>query len=511
MSPYSGDCFPEAADDRYGINSKKFIEVGDIMKRTIGGNMKRGRSVIEGENISDLSASSLTLKVSNENCGGSDLTAETMAEGSPRASSSWDYGCILKLDSAIDAGGNTSGLSELAVGKSQVDQGCYKSYVVSDTNKSEGPQKIHEENLKIDRTRVSGMLNMDSIYSAISSSRPNIEKDEEMGDWLELGLSSGHHGSKGFQVTKETNTKPGSFTKTDTSIRKGHEKDNVSLISSCHQPYVHTSGLSFRTSEHLFSPQYTSGSYQVSQQAGQEIRRSDFLYPISGPSAPLLQDTVYRIQSQDYCSNREFGWTKNTNIGEFIRPIVSDKLTHGKRLLQGGLTGKTQYQMGPQYTQPLSIYQSQEREILGQLAGGMQPFSVTQNARISKHRKQEAGFWFILQVANTQNRDRFLPQIPKAYLRIKDGSMTIMTVKKYLASKLGLHNETEIEISCKGQQVLPSVSLQHVRDVIWFSSLKLKQGSEPAGRTRTELGNAPSGVSYQHVMILNYQRSLRDT
>lgn len=507
MSPYSGDCFCEAVDDRYGINSKNIIEVGDIIKPTTGaGSMKQGRSVTElGENISDISASSLTLKVSNENCGGSDLTAETMAEGSPRASSSWDYGYILKLDSTIDAGGNTSGLSDLVVGDSQVAQGCnYKSYVLSDTIKSEGLKKMmHEENLQIDRTRLSGML-MDSIYSPISSCSPKLEKDKEMGDWLELGLASGHHGSKGFQVTKhfETNTKPGSFMKTNTSIRKGHEKDNVFLISSCdHQPYVQTSGLSIRTSEPSFSTQYnTSGSYQVSQQAGQEIRRSDFLYPISGQSA-LLQDTIYRIQSQDYCNNGEFAWTKSTNIGEFIRPSVSEKVTNGRRLLPGGLTGRTQYQRRPQYTQPLSIYQSQQRETLVKLAGGMQPFSVTQNAMISKHRKREAGLWFILQVANTQNRDSFLPQIPKAYLRIKDGSMTILMVKKYLASKLGFHNESEIEISCKGQQLLPSVSLQHVRDVIWFSSLKLKQGSEVP---------APS-FSYQHVMILNYQRSLRHT
>lgn len=510
MSPYCSDFFHEAADDHYGINSKSAIEVGDIIKVTTGGNMKRGRSLIEGENVSDLSASSLTLKVSNENCGGSDLTAETMAEGSPRASSSLDYGCILKLDSAIEAGGNTSGLSELAVGKSQVARGCYKSYIISDTDKSEGlKQMILKENLTLDRTGVSGMR-MDSIYSAISSSSPKLKKDEEMGDWLELGLVSGHHGSKGFQVTKnsEADTKPGSFTKINTHIRNGHEKDTVSLFSSCHQPYLQTSSLSFCTSEPLFSTQYTSGSYQVSRQAGQEIR-SDFLYPISGPSA-LLQDTIDKIQSQDYCSNGEFAWTKNTSFGEFIRPSVSDKVDHGRRLLSGGLSGTTQYQRRPQYTQPLSTYQSQQRETLVQLAGGMQPFSVTQNARISKYRRREAGLWFILQVAHTQNRERFLPQIPKAYLRIKDGSMTILMVKKYLASKLGLHNESEIEISCKGQQVLPSVSLQYVRDVIWFSSLKLKQGSESAGRTMAEIANAPS-FSNQRVMILNYQRSLHDT
>lgn len=516
MSPYSGNFFHEAAavanDYYYGINDKSGIEIADIIKLSTGGNLKRSRSSMEGENVSDLSANSLTLKVSNENCEGSDLTAETVAQGSPIATSSLDYGCILKLDTAIEAGVNTSGLSELAAGNSKVAQGCYKSYLIADTEKPEGlKQMILKENLITDRTLVSGML-MDSIYSAISSSGPKLKKDEDMPDWLELGLASGHHGSKGFQVTKnsETNTKPGSFARKNTHNRDDREKDIVFLNSSCHQPYLQTSSLSFSTSEPLFSTEYTPGSYQVSQQAGQEIRRSDFLYPISGPSA-LLQDTINKIQPQDYCRNGEFACSRNKSFGEFIRPGVSDKIAHGKRLLSGGLSGRTQYQSFPPYTQPLSSYQSQQREALVKLPSGLQPFSVIQNARISKYRRREAGLWFTLQVAHTQNRERFLPQIPKAYLRIKDGSMTILMVKKYLAGKLGLNNESEIEISCKGQQVLPSLSLQHVRDVIWFSSLKLNQGSEAAGRTKTEIANAPSLSYQQHVMILNYERSLRDT
>lgn len=525
MGHYSGNILHEAAaaddyyyaadDYYYGISDKSGIEVADIFKLSTGGNLIRSRNLMEGENVSDLSANSRTLKISNENCGGSDLTAETMAERSPIATSSLDYGCIFKLDSAIEAGVNTSGLSELAAGNSKEAQGCYKSYLMSDTEKPEGLKQTIlkenlNENLKTDGTLVSGML-MDSIYSAISSSGPKIKKDEDMPEWLELGLASGHHGSKGFQVTKtsETNTKPGSFAKTNTHIRDDHEKDIVFLNSSCHQPYLQTTSLSFSKSEPLFSTEYTSGSYQVSQQAGQEIRRSDFLYPISGPSA-LLQDTIDKIQPQDYCGNGEFAWTRNKSFGDFIRPGVSDKIAHDRELLSGGLSGRTQYQSCPPYTQPLSSYQSQQREALVQLTSGLEPFSVTQNARISKYSRREAGLWFTLQVAHTQNRECLLPQIPKAYLRIKDGSMTILMVKKYLASKLGLHNESEIEISCKGQQVLPSLSLQHVRDAIWFSSLKLKKGSEPAGRTKTEFAKTPS-LSYQNVMILNYQRSLRDT
>ncbi|KAH9322033.1 hypothetical protein KI387_016672, partial [Taxus chinensis] len=53
------------------------------------------------------------------------------------------------------------------------------------------------------------------------------------------------------------------------------------------------------------------------------------------------------------------------------------------------------------------------------------------------------GLWFALQAVNDQNGDRMLPQIPKNYLRIKDTTVTISLLKKYLANKLGLNSESE--------------------------------------------------------------------
>ncbi|KAL5082753.1 hypothetical protein RYX36_011174, partial [Vicia faba] len=41
-------------------------------------------------------------------------------------------------------------------------------------------------------------------------------------------------------------------------------------------------------------------------------------------------------------------------------------------------------------------------------------------------------------------KEPFLPQIPKNYLRIKDGRMTVRLLMKYLVNKLKLENESEI-------------------------------------------------------------------
>ncbi|KAL6652798.1 hypothetical protein ACP70R_011723 [Stipagrostis hirtigluma subsp. patula] len=54
-----------------------------------------------------------------------------------------------------------------------------------------------------------------------------------------------------------------------------------------------------------------------------------------------------------------------------------------------------------------------------------------------------AGVWFALQAAPHQGREPFLPQIPRSYLRIKDGRVTVRLLIKYLANKLGLEDESE--------------------------------------------------------------------
>eukprot|EP01018_Ginkgo_biloba_P013060 Gb_00899 [translate_table: standard] len=100
---------------------------------------------------------------------------------------------------------------------------------------------------------------------------------------------------------------------------------------------------------------------------------------------------------------------------------------------------------------PRSQYDHQHETIarkslgLGPL-GELQQFPrglLAENARICRPARAQTGLWFTLQASNNQSGDRMLPQIPRNYLRIKDGTMTILVVKKYLVSKLGLNSESE--------------------------------------------------------------------
>nr|KAJ0214182.1 hypothetical protein LSAT_V11C400157270 [Lactuca sativa] len=91
-------------------------------------------------------------------------------------------------------------------------------------------------------------------------------------------------------------------------------------------------------------------------------------------------------------------------------------------------------------------------------------------------RRPHSGVWFILQASQNQ-----------------DGRMTVRLLIKYLVNKLKLDSEFEVEITCKGQQLLPFMTLQHVRDNIWNSP-------------RNEVVFPHSSATIDHLMLLNYGR-----
>ncbi|ESQ41269.1 hypothetical protein EUTSA_v10015692mg, partial [Eutrema salsugineum] len=62
---------------------------------------------------------------------------------------------------------------------------------------------------------------------------------------------------------------------------------------------------------------------------------------------------------------------------------------------------------------------------------------------IDPPRRPHSGIWFLLQASQNQTREPFLPQIPKSYLRIKDGKMTVRLLMKYLVNKLRLEHESQ--------------------------------------------------------------------
>ncbi|XVF02151.1 hypothetical protein REPUB_Repub04eG0151200 [Reevesia pubescens] len=129
-----------------------------------------------------------------------------------------------------------------------------------------------------------------------------------------------------------------------------------------------------------------------------------------------------------------------------------------------------------------------------QVQSGMDVPGPSSDVRIiDPPRRPHSGIWFKLQASENQAKEPFLPQIPKSYLRIKDGKMTVQLLMKYLVNKLRLDSESEIEIRCRGQQLQPFLTLQHVRDQIWSS--------------RDAVTLLPDSSTTHHVMLLHYGRS----
>nr|GMD79255.1 E3 ubiquitin protein ligase drip2 [Ipomoea batatas] len=123
---------------------------------------------------------------------------------------------------------------------------------------------------------------------------------------------------------------------------------------------------------------------------------------------------------------------------------------------------------------------------------------------IDPPRRPLSGIWFSLQASQNQAKEPFLPQISKSYLRIKDGSMTIRLVLKYLVNKLQLDNESEIEIRCRGQELAPSLTLQHVRDEIWMNNSNNNNEHPPLFTLLPH--PSTSATTNHHVMLLLYAR-----
>ncbi|KAL9406858.1 hypothetical protein Peur_003830 [Populus x canadensis] len=138
--------------------------------------------------------------------------------------------------------------------------------------------------------------------------------------------------------------------------------------------------------------------------------------------------------------------------------------------------------LGSYFSRPFQVNSGMD------VAGPSSDFRV-----IDPPRRPHSGIWFLLQASQNQTKEPFLPQISKSYLRIKDGRMTVRLLMKYLVNKLGLDSESEIEITCRGQQLVPFLTLQHVRDNIWSP--------------RDALTLLPESSTTDHVMVLHYGRS----
>lgn len=126
------------------------------------------------------------------------------------------------------------------------------------------------------------------------------------------------------------------------------------------------------------------------------------------------------------------------------------------------------------------------------------PPQVVLDAAGAKFNRKNYPIWFSL-VSDGQEGDAPpLPQIAASYLRIKDGSMPVSFIQKYLKLKLELTSEEEVEIKCMGQTVIPTLALNNLVD-LWLQT------------TTTERECAKIGSSAKDfVMVLDYGRKGSD-
>ncbi|ESQ51616.1 hypothetical protein EUTSA_v10016711mg [Eutrema salsugineum] len=105
--------------------------------------------------------------------------------------------------------------------------------------------------------------------------------------------------------------------------------------------------------------------------------------------------------------------------------------------------------------------------------------------------------WFSLVASNNQEGETSLPQIPANYLRIRDGNIPVSFIQKYLMRKLDLKSETEVEIRCMGEPVIPTLQLHSLVE-LWLQTTSKHQ------RVAASIGSSAK----EFVMVLVYARKL---
>ncbi|XP_027188354.1 E3 ubiquitin protein ligase DRIP2-like isoform X2 [Cicer arietinum] len=117
------------------------------------------------------------------------------------------------------------------------------------------------------------------------------------------------------------------------------------------------------------------------------------------------------------------------------------------------------------------------------------------NATGNRCNRKNSPIWFSLVASEDQNGDISLPQISACYLRIKDGTVPVSFIQKYLVKKLNLASEAEVEIMCRGQPVLPTLQMHNLVD-LWFCTAS----------TSKRLPASVGSSAKDFVMVLSYCR-----
>ncbi|CAA2975707.1 E3 ubiquitin protein ligase DRIP2-like isoform X3 [Olea europaea var. sylvestris] len=145
-----------------------------------------------------------------------------------------------------------------------------------------------------------------------------------------------------------------------------------------------------------------------------------------------------------------------------------------------------------------SVKPKKMRKIRQKKAQSSREFRISPQAVLdaisTKGERRNNPIWFSLVAADDRDGDSPLPQISASYLRIKDGSIPVSFIQKYLMRKLDLTSEDEVEIKCMGKSVVPTLQLNNLVD-LWLQTASSEKVSATIGSSASDF-----------VMILSYAR-----
>ncbi|KAK6922465.1 hypothetical protein RJ641_012972 [Dillenia turbinata] len=288
-------------------------------------------------------------------------------------------------------------------------------------------------------------------------------RDREEAGWLQLGIAVGTTTSS-----------------TSTSERKGGALVELDLLTA------------------TSNPSYSSTQQQQEEEA-RPILAADAMFghhhmmmrppvPVGVVSSLNLQQQQQHLSTTSSPSNfRVQPHPHQQQVNWVLRPSLRSQTT-ATTALSRSFSSSSSFIMPPPVVGPYFLRSPFQ-------GGGGEVVGPSSDLRIiDAPPRPHSGVWFVLQASQNQAKEPFLPQIPKSYLRIKDGRTTVRLLMKYLVNKLRLDSESEqVEITCRGQQLLPFLTLQHVRDNIWTPP-------------RDELTLLPRSSTTDHVMVLHYGR-----
>uniref|UniRef100_M1DDJ0 Ring finger protein n=2 Tax=Solanum tuberosum TaxID=4113 RepID=M1DDJ0_SOLTU len=104
--------------------------------------------------------------------------------------------------------------------------------------------------------------------------------------------------------------------------------------------------------------------------------------------------------------------------------------------------------------------------------------------------------WFSLVACEKQEGHSPLPQISTRYIKIKDANKPSSYIKKYLAHKLSLQSEDEVELRMLGMPIRPDLPIKDL-EKLWL------RVAPHSGKSSVKVGSSAEEL----VMVLKYSRS----